>query len=142
MDYSDGFGALGAMMGILIFVYIVILVLVVIGLWKIFEKAGKPGWAAIVPFYNVYILLEIVGRPTWWIFVFIGSLIPFVNIFAGIATFVMFIILCLDLAKSFGKSTGFAVGMILLSFVFFPLLGFSDAQYQGPSVQQPNQNQM
>lgn len=96
--------------------------LVIAGLWKMFTKAGKPGWAAIIPIYNVYVMLQIVGRPTWWL---IGFLIPVVN-------FVVGILVTIDLAKSFGKGIGFAVGMILLPFIFYPLLGFSDARYQGP----------
>ncbi|MFZ1730089.1 MAG: DUF5684 domain-containing protein [Bacteroidota bacterium] len=89
--------------------------------WKIFTKAGQPGWAAIVPFYNLYVMLQIVGRPGWWI---ILMLIPCVNI-------VVMILLYLDLARVFGKSTGFAIGLILLSVIFIPILAFGDAEYVG-----------
>jgi hypothetical protein len=98
-----------------------IIVLSIAGLWKTFEKAGKPGWAAIIPIYNVIVLLEIAGRPIWW---FILLLIPIVGV-------VIAIIVCLDVAKAFGKSAGFGVGLALLGFIFFPMLGFSDAQYLG-----------
>lgn len=89
--------------------------------WKIFTKAGQPGWAAIVPFYNLYVMLQIVGRPGWWI---ILMLIPCVNI-------VIMILLYLDLARVFGKSSGFAIGLILLSVIFIPILAFGDAEYVG-----------
>ena len=87
-----------------------------------FTKAGQPGWAAIVPVYNLIVLLQIVGRPLWWILL---MLIPLVN-------FVIAILVYIDLAKSFGKSTGFGIGLVFLSFIFFPILGFGDARYIGP----------
>ena len=93
-------------------------------LWKIYTKAGQPGWAGIVPIYNIIVLLNIVGRPIWWIVLFC---VPFVN-------FIAFIIIAIDLAKSFGKDIGFAIGMVLLPFIFFPMLAFGDARYLGPSA--------
>jgi hypothetical protein len=90
--------------------------------WKIFEKAGQPGWAAIIPIYNAVILLKIVGKPVWWLFLFI---IPFVNYVFLIWTYNM-------LSKSFGKSEGFTVGLVLLGFIFAPILAFGDAKYIGP----------
>lgn len=88
-------------------------------MWKVFEKAGKPGWAAIVPIYNLVILLEIVRKPIWWI---ILLLIPFVNL-------IVIIILYIELAKVFGQGGGFAVGLILLGIIFIPILAFGDAKY-------------
>lgn len=111
------------MVGVLL-VYLVVAVLWIAGLWTTFAKAGQPGWAAIIPIYNLYILLKIVGRPAWWIILYI---IP-------IADLVALIIVSLDVAKSYGKSGGFAVGLILLPFVFYPILGFGSAQYVGPAV--------
>jgi ABC-type sulfate transport system permease subunit len=96
-------------------------IILIIAQWKIFSKAGKPGWAAIIPIYNLWVLLEIVDRPGWWILL---MLIPGVNLVIGI-------IITLDLAKAFGKGTGFAIGLILLPFIFMLILGFGDAQYQG-----------
>jgi hypothetical protein len=93
-------------------------------MWKVFTKAGQPGWASIIPIYNIYIWCKIVGRPWWWILL---MLIPFVN-------FIVAIILCIDLAKSFGKGVGFGIGLALLGIIFFPILGFGSAQYQGPSA--------
>ncbi len=111
--------------GVFSLIYLAIIILVVAAQWKIFEKAGKPGWAAIIPIYNTIVLLEIINRPIWWIVLF---LIPLVNL---IFLLVFLVISGLDLAKYFGKDTGFAVGLILLPVVFYPILGFGDAQYQG-----------
>jgi len=109
---------------IVLVVYLAILVLVVAGVWKVFEKAGEPGWAAIVPIYNLWVLVKISGRPWWWM---ILMFIPLVGIFA-------FLIISIDIAKSFGKGTGFGIGMWLLSPVFYPILGFGPATYQGPAA--------
>lgn len=89
--------------------------------WKIYTKAGQPGWAAIVPIYNIYVLTQIVGRPGWWLILF---LIPCVNL-------IVMIMVTLDLARVFGKDTGFAIGMIVIPFVFYPILAFGDAEYTG-----------
>src|SRR5687767_4503722 len=91
------------------------------GMWKAFEKMGRKGWEGIVPFYNVYVLLQIVGRPVWWI---VLCLIPLVNIAA-------FVLISIDVARGFGKGTGFGVGLGLLGFVFWPILGFGEAKWQG-----------
>lgn len=104
---------------ILILFYLAFIVFMVAAQWKIYTKAGKPGWACIIPFYSTIVLLEIVKKPTWW---FVMFLIPFVNLYFAIVTIN-------ELAKAFGKSSGFTVGLILLPFVFFPILGFGDAQY-------------
>ena len=106
-------------------IYLAVIILDIAGGWKVFTKAGKPGWAAIIPIYNYIVALEIAGRPLWW---FILFFIPIVNIVVGI-------IVAIDIAKAFGKGTGFGVGLALLSFIFIPILGFGDAQYQG----NPNQ---
>ena len=103
-------------------IYLAILVLVIAGLWKVFEKAGEDGWKAIIPIWNALILLKIVGREPWWI---ILLLIPIVNVIIGI-------IVCIDLAKSFARGTGFAIGLILLPFVFLVILGFGSDTYRGP----------
>jgi len=99
--------------------YLVVILLIIISLWKIFVKAGKPGWASIVPIYNLIVLIEICCKPLWW---FILLLIPFVNI-------IVLIILYIELAKRFGKGVGFAIGLLILPFIFFPVLAFSDAKY-------------
>jgi len=108
--------------GTFMIVILAIVVVMIASLWKVFTKAGQPGWAAIVPFYNLIVLCQIVGRPLWWI---VLCLIPFVN-------FVIVILVYIDLAKSFGKSTGFGLGIFFLGFIFLPILGFGSAKYVGP----------
>jgi hypothetical protein len=103
-------------------IQLVILIVVIAGVWKVYEKAGEPGWACIVPIYNAIVFLRIVGRPWWWIFLL---LVPLLNL-------VIAIMCTIDLARYFGKGGGFAVGLILLGFIFYPILGFGDAEYEGP----------
>jgi len=119
---STGISPLGAGIGMGIMIcYLAVLLLIIIGMWKVFEKAGKPGWAAIIPIYNLVVLLEIVGKPIWWI---ILMLIPLVNL-------IVYIIILVELAKRFGKGVGFAIGLLIFPFICFPILGFGSAQYQG-----------
>jgi len=122
MDYGDypAAGAAGMATGLII-IYLIIGILMLISMWKIYAKAGKPGWAAIIPIYNIIVLLEIVDKPLWWI---ILMFIPFVNI-------VISIIVTVELAKKFGQSVGFAIGMILLSIIFYPILAFGSSTYKG-----------
>jgi hypothetical protein len=127
-------GTNGGAVGILVIIYIGVIVLEIAALWKVFVKAGQPGWAAIIPIYNLYILLKVIGRPGWWILLFLLGIIPFVG---WIAVLVLGIIIAIDLAKSFAKSTGFAVGLFLLNFIFIPILGFGESQYVGPAAQNP-----
>ncbi|MGB5809454.1 MAG: DUF5684 domain-containing protein [Polyangiales bacterium] len=105
-------------------IWLVVVAFYVVVAWKIFEKAGKPGWAAIIPVYNVIVILEIVGRPIWWIFLL---LIPLVGV-------VVSVILSIDLAKSFGHGALYGFGLAFLSFVFGPILAFGSDTYQGPSA--------
>ena len=118
---NAGNAAAAGIAGAMGLIWLAVVVLMIAALWKIFAKAGKPGWAAIVPIYNIIVLLEIVGRPLWWI---VLMLIPFVNL-------VVSFIVAFDLAKVFGKGAGFALGMIFLFPIFYPILGFGSAQYQG-----------
>lgn len=110
-----------AFFGIFGLVYFAVIIFLIVAEWKIYVKAGKPGWACIVPIYNIIVLLEIVGKPWWWLLLLF---IPLVNLV--FAVWIMNL-----LSKSFGKSEGFTVGLIFLPFVFYPILGFGDAQYQG-----------
>lgn len=105
---------------------LVLIVIIIAGYWKMFEKAGEPGWAAIVPIYNVIVLCRMAGKPEWW---FLLLFIPIVNMIIGI-------IVTVALAEKFGKGVGFALGMIFLGFIFIPILGFGSAQYQGRSAPQ------
>ena len=115
-------GAAGG--GVLMFLYIALIVVMIAAEWKIFTKAGKPGWACLVPIYNMIVLLEVVGRPIWWILLF----------FVPVVSFVVAIMIMLDLAKVFGKSSGFAIGLIFLPFIFMLILGFGSAEYSAPAT--------
>ena len=113
---------------ILIFLcFFAITILVIASMWTIYSKAGKPGWACIIPVYNLIILLEITGKPWWWLLLL---LIPIANL-------IFLIIIYHNLSLSFGKDGAFTVGIILLGFVFLPVLAFGDAQYIGPGGQTP-----
>lgn len=92
-----------------------------VGVWKVFTKAGEPGWAALIPIYNVFVLMRIAGRPGWWTLLLFVPLVGFVVGFIAI----------MDLARAFGRGIGYAIGLTVLPFVFFPHLGLGDSQYQG-----------
>jgi len=122
---NGGGGLLGGIIGGLFFLlYLAVLVVVIAGLWKTFEKAGQPGWGAIIPIYNTYLLLKIADRPVWWLLLLF---IPVIN-------FLVLILVSIDIAKNFGKGLGFGLGLAFLSFIFYPLLGFGDATYGGGSA--------
>lgn len=104
-------------------IWVLLLVAVLVGMWKVFEKAGRQGWEAIVPIYNLYVLTIIVGQP-WWLVIL--CFIPIVGIFA-------IAFLSYKLAERFGQSIAFTVGMVLVPFVFYPLLGFGEAKYTAPA---------
>ena len=112
-------GAIIGMIAVLLVFALALAVFIIVCQWKLYSKAGKPGWACLVPIYQWVVLLEIVKKPIWWIILMI---IPIVNV-------VILIIIMIELAKAFGKEGGFAVGLILLPIVFFPILAFGDAQY-------------
>ena len=119
---DDGSGGGYLQLGVIL----VIAVLNIAAWWVIYAKAGKPGWASLIPIYNIYVLTEIVGRPILW---FILMLVPCINAFVGL-------ILLLDLAKSFGKSVGFGILMWLLAPIMVPVLAFGGATYVGPAAAQ------
>ena len=123
MENSDmASGGIMAMLGAFAIVYCAIIVLMIVSFWKIFTKAGKPGWAAIIPIYNLIVWLEIVNKPVWWI---ILLLIPLVNL-------VILIILVHRLSLSFGQGVGFTILLIVLGIIGYPLLAFGDYKYVGP----------
>ncbi len=119
---NDSIGIFASICGGLI--GLVVGVIQIIAMWKIFEKAGQPGWAALIPIYNTYVMLEIVGREWWWLLLL---LVPLLN-------FVVVVVVLFDLAKSFGKDTAFGFGLLFLSPIFMPILGFGDAKYVGPAA--------
>ncbi|MDP8218444.1 MAG: DUF5684 domain-containing protein [Candidatus Theseobacter exili] len=98
-----------------------ITVFMIVAMWKIYVKANWPGWASLIPIYNVYAMLKIAGKPGWWLLLFF---VPIVNIIIAIISLVAF-------SKSFGKSGWYALGLILLGIVFFPVLAFGNAEYIG-----------
>lgn len=127
-DYGTGF------IGSFVFwvFYIAVIVFYIICMWKLFVKAGKPGWASIIPIYSSLVQLEILGRPWWWLLLLF---VPLVNI-------VIAVIQIFDMAKVFGKDTSFGFGLLFLSFVFIPILAFGDAQYLGPIAGETSQPPM
>jgi len=114
----------GAALGFFAMFWIISLavcILLIIAMWKLYEKAGQPGWASIIPVYNMVIMLHIVKRPIWWIILYF---IPLINTVVGF-------IVVYEFTKAFGKGIGFTLGLIFLPFIFYPILAFSDATYQG-----------
>jgi hypothetical protein len=106
--------------GIELFAVLALTVVIFAGLWKTFEKAGEPGWAGIIPIYNLYVLVKISGNKWWW---FIMFFIPFINFFATVKVSV-------DIAGKFNRGALFGLGLAFLSFIFYPVLGFGGYQYQ------------
>jgi hypothetical protein len=102
--------------------WLVITVAMIVALWKLFVKAGRPGWASLIPFYNTIVLLNITGRSGWW---FLGMLVPFLNFFVIIR-------LIFDLARVFGRGIGFGFGLLFLFPIFLLILAFGDSEYLGP----------
>ena len=132
MNYSYSAGGAGA--AVMFLLMIAVYVVVVIGWWKTFVKAGQPGWAAIVPFYNLYIWVKIAGRPTWWFWVMlVGVLLGWIPILGWIliiGVWVMSLLLALDVAKNFGQGTGFGILLWLFSGIMYLVLGFGNYQYR------------
>jgi Family of unknown function (DUF5684) len=126
VEYSYSASSQGQAPGPLVWVCctveIILGILWIVALWKIFSKAGQPGWAAIIPIYNLFVWCKIVGRSAWWLLLWL------------ICFPIFHIILSIDLAKSFGKGVGFGIGLIFLPFIFALILGFGSATYQGPSA--------
>src|ERR1035441_2003849 len=118
-------GGLLAMGGVMIVIMLAVMAVFIVGLWKVFVKAGQPGWAVLIPFYNFYILLKIAGRPGWWLLL---AMIPLVNI-------VIMILVAIDLAKAFGQSAVFGVVLLfLLGGIGYLVLGFGNYRYIGPAT--------
>ena len=115
------------MVTIMLILSFAVMAVVLASMWRIFTKAGKPGWAALIPIYNTVVLMQVIGRPEWWVLLLF---VPFVNIYVAIVS-------ALELAKSFGKSTGFGVLTIFFPVIMYPILGFGPSQYLGPVAPQP-----
>lgn len=115
---SNGGGAVG---GVAFLVLLGFLVVVLGGVWKAFEKAGQPGWGALVPIYNTYLMIRIGGNAWWWLLLLF---VPLVNFFVALKVMI-------DVARAFGQGVGFGLGLGVLGFVFWPLLGFGGYEYLG-----------
>jgi hypothetical protein len=126
MDSSQIGGIIGGVIGyfFLWLFSMAISAFILVCMWKIYAKAGKPGWAALVPFYNTLVLLEFLGRPWWFLLL----------MFVPLANVVIEIIIIFDYAKSFGKSTAFGFGLLFLSIIFIPILAFGSSRYIGPAT--------
>lgn len=124
MEHGYPSGAFAAVYGTFLMFGSVIGLIVIISLWKIFTKAGKPGWASIIPIYSSIVMLEIIGKPMIWI---LWLLIPCTAPIFGIWSLNL-------LMKSFGKSEGYTIGVLLLPFIFLPMLAFGNSTYLGPSA--------
>ena len=136
MSDSEVLAVIMGMMGMIFLVSFVLIVINIIGQWKTFSKANQPGWAAIIPIYNTYIACKIVGVNPWWIVIVILSpilvVIPIIGSLAEMALCIYFqVLLCVGMARSFGKSDGFAVGLFLLPIIFYLILGFDRSSYVG-----------
>ncbi len=121
VDPAAAAAALG--FGLVMFViWFAVLVLMIISMWKIYVKAGQPGWASIIPIYNIIVWLQMINKPLWWI---VLLFIPFVN-------FIVIIMMYHELSKVFGKGVGYTIGMIFLGIIFLPMLAFGSAVYTKP----------
>jgi hypothetical protein len=123
-DLSGGMETAAGIMKTVGIVSAIFTILMIVAMWKIYVKAGKPGWASIVPIYNIIVFLEIIGKPWWWL------LIMF---FVPIANFIFLIWSINLLSKSFGKGVGFTIGLLVLGPIFILVLAFGGAKYAGPA---------
>ncbi len=106
---------------LVVVVMLAVVVVVIAGMWKVYTKAGQPGWGVLIPIYNVYLMCVIAGRPGWWTILFF---IPIVSVIASI-------IVTYDISRRFGGGIGMMLGLLVLPFIFYPVLGFGSAKYQG-----------
>jgi hypothetical protein len=118
---AGGAGVVGSV------VWLVVVVAMLVAMWKVFTKAGQPGWASLIPIYNTLVMLRITGRSGWWL---LGMFVPFLNFFVVIR-------LIFDLAKVFGRGIGFGFGLLFLFPIFLLILAFGDAEYLGPDGPSP-----
>lgn len=99
--------------------------------WRIFTKAGHPGWAVLIPVYNLYVYTQVAKRPGWWLLLYFAGLIPVVG---SIGVIVVGLLDSLRIAKLFGKGSVFGIGIFLFSPIFLLILGFGSADYDGTRV--------
>ena len=126
-EVATGCAGMGGAGVIPMLIGLALAIFMIVAMWKVFVKAGRPGWAMLIPIYNTYVFLKIAGKPGWWL---IWFFIPLLNFIFGIIATVAF-------AQSFGKGAGFAVGLIFLPVIFIPILAFGEAQYVGEGASAP-----
>ncbi|MBQ1550854.1 MAG: zinc ribbon domain-containing protein [Bacilli bacterium] len=141
MDYeSEIMAAALALVGIILVVCLVVYILQVVGMWKVFKKSGEEGWKAIIPIYNTYTMCKITGVNPWWVLIVAiagglsgafgdSDLNTIVSLLCSIVTIYFSVLLYVSLARAFGKSDGFAVGLILLNPIFLLILGCGSSQF-------------
>ena len=134
-NYDGLFGALAGMLAFIAILSLAVAIFGIIVMWKIFKKAGKEGWIAIIPLYNVYTLFEITWGNGWYCLLLLTAIIPAIG---WIASAVVTIITMIKLAKAFGKDTGFTVGLVLLSLIFLAILAFDKSTYLGVPTKDGN----
>lgn len=138
-------GAIGSMLAVYSVVAIAIYILFIVAWWKIFTKAGEKGWKSLIPIYNVYILCRIIDI-NFWIYVLaipfglglLAGLVPALSIVAALYSLFLVIFIAIKLGDAFGKSTGFKVGLVLLSGIFYLILAFGDSKYVGKKTAAKN----
>ena len=111
----------GSGIGLFLVIELAVIIFMLVSVWKVYTKAGQPGWACLIQFYNLYVLLKIAGKPGWWLLL---MFIPVVNIIVSI-------LMAVGVANNFGKGGGFAAGLIFLPIIFYPILAFGDSAYVG-----------
>jgi len=123
-DVSTNFAVAGGISGVWIAIYMALTVLMIVTMWKLYTKAGQPGWGSIVPIYNMYLMFKIAGKPGWWLLL----------LFVPIANIVVAILMLVGIANAFGKGGGYVFGLLFLPFIFYPMLAFGDAIYTPPAT--------
>jgi hypothetical protein len=127
--YNSEMGAAGAASGtgmniVLLLLLLGVIAFMIVAMWRVFEKAGQPGWTALIPIYNTYILLKIASRPGWWLLLLF---IPFVN-------FIVSLVVHYDVAKAFGRGMGYMLLLAFVPIIGWPLLAWGDVKYKKPGT--------
>ncbi len=138
-SYYYGSGDLAGMLAIILVLGLAALAVMIIAQWKLFQKAGEPGWKCLIPFYNGFLWYKLTWSVGAWVallvlsilFAFLAS-IPIISIIISIITLIMYCVSCHKVSRSYGQSGGFTVGLIILPFIFYLILAFGSSKYVGP----------
>ena len=133
-DDKGAVAGLALFSGFFLIIWLAVAIFMIVTMWKLFVKAGEPGWKSIIPVYSFWTLCEIARRPGWWSLVVLLSFIPFVNFVAWIAVLIVQILVSIEVAKAFGKEPVWALLLILLPIVGYPMLAFGSAKYTKPAT--------